>query len=307
MKKNKKTNKMVIGLVLVIVGIIGIFGSFSEAGFSSDTAMGSVCCIVPGVILIWLEKMAKKNAKKNVTTQPAPQIPRNRNTVEAKPIPDGEKDFDLLPDYANGQFLCYEYEQQICFIKDDTLDERFGHVIGNGGKQLLFQLEPENQYDCMAVALYLDDKKIGYVYSGQTQDMIHDFHRNGWEICAFINKYSKENKTATYKIGFYKPLERLESKQFPLTKTAKKVSEFETRAENLSLCNDGDYAIIEIDDVIEGNYVVLANGYSEIGELPKAAVNFIDEHNPKRIYGILNNIEEDDNGKLKAKITVYLI
>lgn len=303
MKKNKKTNQMVIGLVLLAIGIIGFFGSFSEAGFSGETAFGSVCFIVAGAILIFLEKKGKKN----VTTKPTPPITRNRTETETKPIPDGEKDFHLLPSYANGQFLCYEYEENICFIKEDNLEEKFGYVVGNGGKQITFEFEPDNPYDCMAVVILLDGKKIGYVYSGQTQQMMHDFVRKGWEICAHINKYSKERKTATYKIGFYKPTECFKSKQFSLTKTSKKISEFENRADNLYWCKEGDFAIIKLDSIVDRNYVVLADGHREVGELPKAATTFIEDHNPNKIFGIFNELEEDDNGKLKAKITVYLI
>lgn len=220
--------------------------------------------------------------------------------------PDGMKDYNLFHDYIDGQFLCYQYEEQICFIKDDTINEKFSFVIGNGGKQLLFDFEPDNEFDCMAVAIYLGDKKLGYVYSGQTQEMIHSYHRQGRTICGYLNKYSVENHTATYKIGFYKPISCLESKQFALTKTTKKIDEFSSRAENLSFCDAGDVLYIE-KEFLEDSYIVSTDTFDEIGELPKSAVNFIEDYSPKKIYGIFDGCEEDDNGRLKAKITVYLI
>lgn len=302
MKRNKKINKKNVGLVLLIVGIIGFIGAFTDTGFSADTALGSVFFIAIGIALL-----AYKKKPRNTITTTTPQPPAPHQEPQKEVIPDGEKDYNLIPDYANGQFLVYEYEESICFIKDDNPEEKFGHVIGKGGKQITFEFEPENQYDCMAIAIYLDDKKLGYVYSGRTQEMMHDFHRKGWEICAHINKYSTDRKTATYKVGFFKPLESFESKQFSLVKTTKKIDEYSSRAENLSFCNEGDVLTIERESIVDENYVVYADGYNEIGELPKSAVTFIEEYNPKKIMGIMNSCEEDENGKIKAKITIYLI
>lgn len=285
----KKSKKMIIGIILIVVGAIGISGSI----------LGGVLVIGAGVVLILLDKKSK-NVTDISQTQPPTPTPKKEET------PDGEKDYNLLPNYVNGMFCCYEYEQKICFIKEDNIEEKFSYVIGNGGKQLLFEFEPNNQYNSMAIAIYLDDKKLGYVYNGQTQEMIHDFHRKGWEICAHINKYSTEDMTASYKIGFYKPVDCFENKQFTLTKTSKKIDEYTNRADNLSYCDEGDLLLIE-KEFLEDNYIVTTDSYDEIGELPQSAVNFIEEYNPKKIYGIFNSYEEDENGKLKANITVYLI
>lgn len=302
MKKNKKINKKTVGLVLLIIGIIGFFGAFGDSGFSADTALGSIFFIAIGIALF----IYKKKPKNTITTT-APQSPSSHQAPKTEIIPDGTKDYNLIPDYTDGQLLVYEYEENICFIKDDNLDEKFGYVIGNGGKQLIFEFEPENQYDCMAIAIYLNDKKLGYVYSGRIQQMMHDYYRKGWEICAHINKYSTEKKTATYKVGFFKPIETFVCKQFTLTKTTKKIDEFSNRADNLSSCNEGDVLTIECDGIVDGNYVVYTDTYDEIGELPKSANTFIEEHNHKKIMGIFDSCEEDENGKLKAKITIYLI
>lgn len=290
----KKSKKFIIGIILIAIGILGIGGS----------VFGGILTIAIGVLLLYLDKKNNKTVESTQTQVMAytPYVPTPK-----KEIPDGEKDYNLLPRFDNGMFCCYEYEQKICFIKDDNIEEKFGYVIGNGGKQLLFEFEPDNPYDSMAVAIYLDDKKLGYVYSGQTQEMIHDYHNKGWEICAHLNKYSKEDMTASYKIGFYKPIDRFISKQFTLTKTTKKISEFENRADNLYWCKEGDFAVIKLDSVIDRNYIVLADGYREVGELPLSASRFIEDYNPKKIYGIFNSCEEDENGKIKAKITVYLI
>ena len=289
----KKSKKFIIGIVLIATGIIGIGGS----------VIGGILVAAIGAILILLDKNEKATAEmleKIETYTPTDSTPKKEE------IPDGEKNYDLFFEYLDGQFLCYQYEQKICFIKDDNIEEKFGYIIGNGGKKLKFEFEPDNPYDSMAVAIYIDDKKLGYVYSGQTQDMIHSYHKQGRLICGYLNKYSAEEHTATYKIGFYKPVDCFENKQFSLTKTSKKIDEYTNRADNLSNCDEGDLLFIEREFLGE-NYIVSTDGYDEIGELPKSAVNFIEENCPNKIYGIFNSCEEDENGKLKAKITVYLI
>lgn len=303
MKKNKKANKMIVGLVLVAIGIIGFFSSFGKVGFSTETALGSVCCIVAGAILIYIEKKQKWQPIATPTPQTEP-VPATQTTEKQKEnaIPDGTKNYDLFNEFLDGQFLCYEYEENVCLM-----DDSFDGIVGNGGKQITFEFEPENEYDSNAVALYVESKKIGYVHRGMIQEMIHSYYKQGRQICGYLNKYSAAENTATYKIGFYKPAEHFESKQFSLVKTTKKVDEFTTRAENLSYCDEGDVLTIECDSFTDDSYVVYTDGYAEIGELPKAAVNFIEENNHKKIYGILNTLEEDENGKLKAKVTVYLI
>ena len=302
MKKNRKAKKMIIGLVLLIVGIIGFFGSFGESGFDAETAFVSVCFVVAGAILIYLDKKQKKTTipAPATTASAQPQPPKEEPKKET--IPDGTKNYDLFNEFLDGQFLCYEYEENVCLIED-----AFDAIIGNGGKQITFKFEPENEFDDKAVSLSVEGKKIGYVYRGKIQDMIHSYYKQGRQICGYLNKYSAAERKATYKIGFYKPADYFENKQFSLVKTTKKIDEYTTRAENLSYCDEGDVVTIECDSFADDSYVVYADGYDEIGELPKSAVNFIEENNPKKIYGILNTIEEDDNGKLKAKITVYLI
>ena len=158
----KKSKKYIIGLVMLAVGVIGIFGLFGEDGFSVELLFGSIVLIAVGVVLLWLDKNTKRAAHTSPTQTPI-DTPAAPTTPKKEEIPDGEKDYNLFHEYLEGQFLCYEYEKDICFIKDDNIEEKFGYVIGNGGKQLKFDFEPDNPYDSMAVAIYLDGNKLGYV------------------------------------------------------------------------------------------------------------------------------------------------
>ena len=167
MKRNKKINKKNVGLVLLIIGIIGFIGAFTDTGFSVDTALGSVFFIAIGIVLL-----AYRKKPRNTITTTAPQSPAPHQEPKKEVIPDGTKNYDLFHDFIDGQFLCQEYEENVCIIGD-----AFDAIVGNGGKQITFEFEPENEYDSKAIALYVEGKKIGYVYQGQTQDMIHSYHK----------------------------------------------------------------------------------------------------------------------------------
>jgi hypothetical protein len=116
---------------------------------------------------------------------------------------------------------------------------------------------------------------------------------------------ASEPKKGEVPDDFYKLSNYFESKQFSLVKTSKRIDEYSNRADNLSACDEGDLLFIE-KEFLGDNYIVTTDTFDEIGELPKSAINFIEENCPSKIYGILDSCEEDENGKLKAKITVYL-
>lgn len=237
---------------------------------------------------------------------PAPAIVPAANVAPApaaqkKSVPDGEKNYNLFEDVTDGAVLCYEYEESLCL-----LDGAFDYIPGNGGKPLTFKQEPENLHDEKAVAVYLNVVKIGYIYRGTVQDMFNDYMKRGWRVFGYLNKYSVCDNKATYKIGFYKPLDIFESKRFSLSKIKKKIDEYTTREDNLLNCDEGDALTIEY-EVADDCFVVFNDLYEEVGELPKSAANFINENDHKKIVCILEACEEDDDGKTKAQVTVYLV
>lgn len=214
---------------------------------------------------------------------------------------DGQKDYSLFHKVSAGYFLKYQYEKDLCMI-EDVMD----FIVGNGGKEIKFVQEPENEYDDKAVAIYLGDKKLGYVYKGQIQDMINDFITRGDAVVGYINKYSKNENTATYKVGFYRPLSLCESKQYTLAKTGKKVDEYTKRSENLEYCNEGEEITVSF-DYESDSYVVYNSLYDEIGELPKKAMDFIGDTDEDSIGGTFDSLDYDENDRPKAKVTIYLI
>lgn len=303
----KKGKKFIIGIVLIVIGVIGLFGLFGNTDDKAALAGGSVLLIVGGVVLVCLDKKNPATAtEKGGKIAPAPTVISSANapaapSVEKKSVPDGEKNYNLFEDVIDGAVLCYEYEESLC-----VLDGAFDYILGNGGKGLMFKQEPENPHDEKAVGVYLNGAKIGYIYRGRIQDMFNDYIKRGWRVFGYLNKYSVDNKKATYKIGFYKPLDIFESKRFILSKIKKKIDEYTTREDNLLNCDEGDVLTIEYEDV-DDCFVVFNDVYEEVGELPKSAANFINKSDHKKIIGILDACGESDDGKTKAQITVYLV
>lgn len=212
--------------------------------------------------------------------------------------PESEKNYDLFLNCIDDYYLAYEYEEKIAFPETDI-------ITGNGGKKITFKQEPDNEYDNHAVAIYLNESKIGYLYRGRTQDMVNDWIRKDDYFWGYINKIDIENNTATFKIGFYKDINNLEMKSFKLTKITKKASEYESsRFENLECCSDGDF--VEYSSSYDTDNYIVTNEYgSELGELGPKAVEWIDENESDIKFVRINNIEETDSGSYKADIEFF--
>lgn len=202
------------------------------------------------------------------------------------------RDYDLLPKISENFYLKYCYERDVCLIEASAAD-----ISGFGGKQISFVQEPNNPHDPKAVAIILNDKKIGYIYRGQTQDMLNDWIKKGYPVCGHINKINCFDNKVTYKVGFYYPIDKCENKVFSLVRISKRKDENgNSRADNLSLCSIGD--CVEIED---GNIVVADIG--EIGELGTSAENFFEDVIDGA--GVIEDIIEDMDGNYKAKIRLY--
>ncbi|MBQ7547681.1 MAG: O-antigen ligase family protein [Clostridia bacterium] len=222
--------------------------------------------------------------------------------------PDGEKDFDYMPEYEGQSVLRYQYEHDL-FLPPDVDAEL---LRGNGGKYLELRPEPENEYDEKAVAVYLKDAKIGYIYKGQTQDMIHDWLKRKEPINIYLNKFSVENRKATYKIGFYKLLRQYECKTFPITRITKKASDewSNSRLEALDQTEIGE--VLTLDEEEGGGYSLINESNDEIGSLSKSGAKYIDENKPMKAVGVLaeKDIADEDDDEpdtVSAKVTVYLV
>lgn len=232
----------------------------------------------------------------------ANQMKSDNEKAVIQPPKDEIAQYSALPDIVDENVLVYDYEKKICFS-----DDGINYVAGNVGKDLNFVQEPKNEYDNKAVAIYLNGRKLGYVYrSDPTQSMINDWIRHGEYFTGFLNKYSPANKTATFKIGFYKPLTKFPCKIFSLVKTSKRVDEFSKRSENLSSCSEGESVSVEYDSY-DDTFIVYSETYQEIGELPKSALNFLSGNEYENIVGIIEELEDEFKSSPKAKVKIYIV
>lgn len=294
-------------IIVILLGWLGIH-KFME----KNTKMGCVYLFTFGLFGIgWIIDVIKslsdllnenKNLQTNVTTHSVSVEKISVTTPETQKSlvkPESEKNYNLFDKcVGDNYYLAYEYEEKIAIPEIDA-------ITGNGGKKIIFKQEPDNEYDNCAVALYLNEAKIGYLYRGRTQDMVNDWIRKDDYFWGYINKIDVENATATFKIGFYKDINGLEMKSFRLIKITKKAAEYESsRFENLECCNDGD--IVEYETSYDTDNYILTNEYgNELGELGTKAVEWINENEDDIKLIRINNIEETDTGSYKADIEFF--
>lgn len=319
MKNNNATpkNKTVAFLLCLFLGVLG-----AHKFYDGKTGLGVLYFFTGGLFGIgWIVDTVKllcelisKPASASVKPpiiKPAPDASFSEtivtdNAVSASPLssnslPDGEKDYNLFDEIEDDCILCYEYEENLS-LEEGAIES----LSGKGGTFVTFEQEPDNPYDNKAVAIYLENNKIGYIYRGNIQKMANQFMNKGFPVIGYINTYSIAENHATYKIGFYRPMDELESKSFSVVKIRKTADDgFMSRAESLLLCSEGDIVTVE-QDSIEDTCILYNYAGDEIGELPKSANDFLDENHYGRLVCVLDECNEDSNGNVKAKVTIYL-
>ena len=303
MKRAEEYSDTLLYRYAILFALIGCFLlvlSFFVMPFGMITA---VIAIILFIVAGYYFKIIKFRKEPDKTNNQNETILNEKDDSGTSVLDESQEDYD----WPNGvevfgnknYYLAYKYEEAMYII-----DNSICNISGNGGSTIDFISEPDNEHDKNAIAIYLDKIKIGYVYKGRRQDMINDWIKKNYPIAGHINKIWVDRNEATYKIGFYKPLDVLESKSFPLIKTKKKVDELTTRQDNLYYCNVGDEVAIEYDYDVD-NYIVYFD-IDEIGELGKSAYNFIDGYEPDDIVAIIDEIDEDDIDNIKVKVRIYL-
>ena len=296
----------VLYVVLAVSGFMGaLIGIVLHPIF---IFLGIVIGVVSDVLLIVLNNIIRSFDEKATEGQSSHTVSyQNQSSAYAtqgnRPANDGERDYNYLEDVVDENLLIYSYEKDICLFEDGYM-----HLSNNGGKDLKFVQEPDNPYDSNAVAIYLEENKLGYVYrKDKTQKMINDWIRRGEYFTGYLNKFSVADKKATFKIGFYKPLSLFPSKTCSLVRTGKKIDDFDTRADNLRCCSEGDVVrIFESCEYPFSNTVCDDLG-NELGELPKSAEKFLENCDVQDAIGIIREISDNYETAPKAKVEIYRI
>ena len=310
MAKNKK-GKLRWWHILIILFLLGGFMSLVDSIKASAhpalyfTLLGiAVVAILAGAFFLFRHlTKTPETEEMNPEPEPAPK-PVKQKPSETTHSSSGqlfipEKDrqnYHFLPNVIDDMALKYSYEAHLVMLPDVC---GVADLIGKTGKSLDIVLEPENEYDPRAVALYLEEKKIGYVHKGRLQDMIHDWIERGDEIRCCLKRLTAED--AYFLIGFYKDFDYFKGRTFKLVGVTKKDGEGISRARNAEVLSPGDSVWVFVDD---DKYIV-TDGPLDFGELPKAAIEYAE--GASRIVGKVEECDFDDNGKPEIYVTIYPI
>lgn len=311
---------MLCGITAALVGG-AVGGIFPTTGTKIFLFFGIVAAVVPWIIKVSLEekkeqelikehnrKVAEEKAKREALSAEleAQRLERKAAEEEKEALRQKEKKkhsasflAHLTDDNEKGWILKYQYERDLCLYGCN-----FDDLIGQEGEEITFRQEPENTYDPNAVAVYLDDKKVGYVFKGRTQDMTNDWLKRNLLVGGLINDVDESAKEATYRVAYYVPDSVAQSKIFPLIATSKKDFFGYRRSENMVYCKIGDDLVILEDYGTYTVYNVLGN---ELGELGAGFRNWADKITYDTIAGVVDDIYDDENGNTKMKVKIMLI
>lgn len=297
--------------VLIILFLLGGFMSLVDSIKASAhpalyfTLLGiAVVAILAGAFFLFRHlTKTPETEEKNPEPEPAPEPNKQKPSETAHSasgqlfIPEKDRqNYHFLPNVIDDMALKYSYEAHLVMLPDVC---GVADLIGKTGKSLDIVLEPENEYDPRAVALYLEGKKIGYVHKGRLQDMIHDWIERGDEIRCCLKRLTAED--AYFLIGFYKDFDYFKGRTFKLIGVTKKDGEGISRARNAEVLSPGDSVWVFVDD---DKYIV-TDGPLDFGELPKAAIEYAE--GASRIVGRVEECDFDENGKPEIYVTIYPI
>lgn len=207
---------------------------------------------------------------------------------------------EIAPSSINGKSLAYQYDEKIAIIRGQEPD--FENVMV--GFDAKFTPEPNNPYDKKAISVFSNEIKLGYLYKGKLQEMVHDYIRRGDPVYSYISNIDPNKKTITLFIGFYKELEseyeklikKAAYKTFRLT--GNKSEEFQ---DNIMFLSSGE----EIDhdyDYEKDKYAAFANG-GEVGFFPKSATDLLE--NGCKVF--IDEISENENAdKYDISVAIFL-
>lgn len=304
--KKKVSWVLIIAVMFLLSGIMALIEKIKESAhpvlFSVLIVVG-LAAVAICVFLILRHAKKKKDAAVDSVDIPDRSVSVPKSTRPAPDqsgenlpfIPQRDKQgYNCLPDIINGWALKYKYDECM-FLSDCSVED----LAGKTGETLDIVLEPENEYDPGAVALFLKGKRIGYVHRGRLQDMIHDWIDRDEKIICYLHKLTVRD--AYCRIGFYKDLDYFKGRTFKLIGVTKKDGEGISRARNAEVLSPGDSVWVFVDD---DKYIV-TDGPLDFGELPKAAIEYAE--GASRIVGKVEECDFDENGKPEIYVTIYPI
>lgn len=284
----------------IIVGTLLIIGGLGN--FSKDILTAIFGIIIGAILFAWhfISKRTSSTQKAS-TNKPSENKAVTQTAAEAPKILRSK--LSLASRHEN-YFMVYRYPNVKLAI-DPALDLETLPV----GNQIEIHTEPENEYDDKAVYVELGEKKIGYIYKGRLQDMIWDFIKRDDHIVGLLKTVDVENRIVEVELGFLKDIEKIKQSRESITakliKTSKKDFFDKPRSENLEFVNNGDCVDLEYNEDSE-TYIVASEFGDELGELSKSISEKIQNSRSANTLAIIDAIEENEDGKIEAKVLLYI-
>lgn len=110
---------------------------------------------------------------------------------------------------VDGCVLAYSYDD-VKFYPPVELASKINRFKLQVGAEIRLVPEPENPVDHTAVALYLDNQKIGYLLKNRLQVMANEFIEKGWPVKASLVslKKVKSEYQGYITLAFFRPGEQ---------------------------------------------------------------------------------------------------
>lgn len=249
------------------------------------------------------EALAEERARQRAAQASEPaQVPSPAQTPAPEVAPAPEADVVEFPGKI-GQFVpAYHYEDvDLC-----TLDETIFDVPDFApGAALTLKHEPENEHDPHDVALFLDGRKVGYLYRGKLQDMANDWLATRRPVLAILTAVDDDAKKARIALAFYdvtrfKKLLRLHPNARTYRLTGNANAEMQ---ENIELCSRGDLCDLDYDFDKE-KYLVSAG--VDIGYLPASAARLVEDAGEDACEVFVASTGTSDSGRAVVEVYVFV-
>lgn len=294
MKKSSKSS-----ILLWVLAVLFLLSSFN---FLKEKKMAQfITGIVISAILAFFA--FKKKKSKTETTQDLHSIePVNDDTnvdgYETKVTQSFQSTHsgDLVNDDTDlyGYELAYKYDGV-------TVAYSSNYSVAEVGKIVSLVPEPNNEHDPNAVAVMLNNVKLGYLPKNRLQKMYHDFMNSGKVVLAKI-EYNNNINTILLTMYYYKPstndLDSLINKNIP--HKSFKLTGNSKFQENISLCSVGDEVTFFYDSNANK---MLASAGCDIGYISNSQEEYLDSLESYSAY--IEDISENDNRKLTVKVIVF--
>lgn len=313
----RKDTKKVILLGIAIFCLLGVF-TVDEIAGRIFFAFGA---LISG--LFWSKRNeGMKTQNKSVSDQPGQQFQPHLHNASVQqfsmeprqtpsPLPQGNQSdrqsefrdvspsrlsnqLPSLPQNINGIPAAYQYQENNIAMPGKYVRDFYSINVGD---PIVFQLEPENEYDAKAIQLWSNNQMLGYVFRGRLQDILHDFIKRDEPVYAMVFSVNPQEQKVTYSVAFYRhPEPKFLGKHLATGRLT--ASAGEEAQENITLCDVGDELSVDYDYEKERYEVSSTMGY--VGCLPKK----LEQHGESAAF-VVEELGETDAGKSYVVVGVY--